>query len=132
MKTTNKFKLGRYVIGFQGFYYLIAGLWALISIESFNYIIGHIHENSFFEMHSIAAMSVVLGIYFIYSVKEKDWYKKNLNVSYLVIGIALAIIIVELIYLPSMGWNLFWLDLIEEFLIVISLIFVMKNGRRKT
>ena len=54
-------------------------------------------------MHSIAAISVVLGLYFIYSVKEKDWYKKNLNVLYLVVGIALSVVIIELIYLPSMG-----------------------------
>lgn len=129
MKRINKFKLGRYLIGFQGFYYLFTGIWALISIESFNYIVGHTHDNSFFEMHTIAAMSVVLGLFFIYSIKEKNWYKKNLNVAYLVMGITLSVIIIELIYLPSMGWNLFWLDLIEEFLIFILLIFVIKNGK---
>jgi hypothetical protein len=130
MRTISKFEFGRYVIGFQGFYYLLTGLWALISIESFNYIVGHAHDNSFFETHLLAAMSVVLGLFFIYSVREKNWYKKNFDTIYLVIGIALAIIIVELIYLPSMSWNLFWIDFIEEFLIIILLMFVIKNGRK--
>ena len=127
----DKFKLGRYVIGFQGFYYFLTGIWALISLSSFEKIVGHFHEGSAFEMHTIAAMSVVLGLFFIYSIKENDWYKKNFNVVYLVIGIALSVIVIELIYLPSMGWNLFWLDLIEEIIIVILLILVIKIRQKR-
>ena len=125
----DKFKLGRYAIGFQGLYYLLTGIWALISIDSFNYVVGHAHEGLPFEMHSIAAMSVVLGLYFIYSVREQNWYKSNKNIIYLVIGIALSVVLVELVYLPKMGWNLFWLDLIEEIIIIILLLLVVKNKK---
>ena len=41
--TIKKSTLGRYVIGLQGFYYLVTGLWALISIESFNSFVGRAH-----------------------------------------------------------------------------------------
>lgn len=123
----DKYKFGKYVIGFQGIYYLITGLWALVSIDFFNRVIGHAHEGLAFEMHSIAAMSVVLGLFFIYSVRKDDWFKSNKEIIYLVIGIALAVVVIELIYLPKMGWNLFWLDLIEEILIIISLLWVIKK-----
>ena len=125
--TIKKSTLGRYVIGLQGFYYLVTGLWALISIESFNSFVGHAHEGLPFEMHSIAAMSVVLGLYFIYSVRRPNWFKTNKDVVYLVVGIALAVVIIELVYLPAMGWNLFWLDLIEEIIIAALLLWVIKK-----
>jgi len=117
-----KYDFARYLIGFQGFYYFITGLWAIISIDHFNKIVGHAHEGLPFEMHSIAAMSVVLGLYFIYAVRKKDWFKKNKDVLYLVAGIALSVVVVELIYLPKMGWSLFWLDLVEEIAIVAALL----------
>ena len=123
----NKFKLGRYVIGFQGFYYLITGLWALLFLSNFERVVGHMHEGLPFEMHSIAAMSVVLGVYFIYSVRSRNWFKNNISIAYLVMGIALSVILVELFYLPKMGWNLFWVDLIEEILITLLLLWVIKK-----
>ena len=123
----NRFKLGRYVIAFQGFYYILTGLWALISLESFNVIVGHVHENNAFEMHSIAAMAVVLGLYYTYSVMEKDWFKNNFNIVYLVIGINLSIILVELFYFNTIKPTLFLLDFAEEIVITILLIFAIKR-----
>ena len=121
--------LGKYVIAFQGFYYLITGLWALIALDSFNRVVGHGHQGLAFEMHSIAAMSVVLGLYYISVVRKPDWFKKRIDVAYLVIGVALAVVIVEIVYLPLMGWNLFWLDLAEEVLIVLLLLWVIKKHK---
>lgn len=123
----NKFKLGGYVIGFQGFYYIITGLWALISIESFNQIVSHAHEGPAFEMHSIAAMAIVLGLYYLYSIRDKNWFKTKKDIIYLVIGINLAIILIELIYFSTIRGTLFLLDLIEEIIITILLFWVIKK-----
>ena len=122
-----KAKLGKYVIGFQGFYYFITGLWASISLESFNAVVGHTHPGPGFEMHSIAAMSVVLGLYYLHIVRKPDWFKTNRDIAYLVIGVALAVVLVELVYLPGMGFNLFWFDMVEEAIIAILLFGVVKK-----
>ncbi len=123
----NKSKFGKYVVGFQGLYYIVTGLWALISIESFNKIISHAHEGPAFEMHSIAAMALVLGLYYIYSVKDKNWFKTRKDIIYLVIGINLSIILVELIYFSAITGTLFLFDLIEEIIITILLLWIIKK-----
>ena len=122
----DKYKFGRYVIGFQGFYYLMTGLWATFFLSNFEKITMHTHDGLDFKLHMLAgAMIIVLGLYFIYSVRKKDWYKTN-DIIYLVIGISLAVVIIELVYLPGIVWNLFLVDLIEEIIIIILLLWVLR------
>lgn len=111
-------KIVKWILGLQGIYYSLAGLWALISLESFERFVRHFHEGLPFEMHSIAAMSLILGIFFILATED---LKKNILVVGLASGIALSVFIIEVIYLPSMPWNLFWLDMTEEFIVFLVL-----------
>ncbi len=119
MKKGTFSRVTRWALGLHGAYYLITGIWAIISLESFNRFVMHEHPGGAFEMHSIAAMAVVLGIAFIYAAHDIG---KNIPLVAVAFGIALAIILPELYYLPRMeGFNLFWFDLVEE--IVVAIIF---------
>tara|TARA_Y100000310_G_C20685077_1_gene818460 strand:+ start:2598 stop:2978 length:381 start_codon:yes stop_codon:yes gene_type:complete len=124
----NKEKIGGYVIRFHSIYYLILGIWATFFIESFGRITMHGHEGLDFKMHIIAgAMFIILGLYYLYSIRNKNWLKTNGDIIYLILGISLAMVIVELIYLPQKGLNLFWMDLIEETFIILSLLWILKK-----
>ncbi len=105
------------VLIFQGLYWSLTGIWAIVSLESFSRITRHFSEDAF-EMHSIAALAVVLGLFFIYGASKDHLLRPT---SFLLLGSAIAVIIPEVYYLPREGgFNLFWLDLIEE--IVVALI----------
>ncbi len=63
-------------------------------------------------MHSIAAMSLVIGLFFLWSSRKEELLRP---VGYLALGFVLAVMIPELIYLPQIGNPiLFWVDFIEE------------------
>jgi hypothetical protein len=124
----NKIKALTYLIRFQGFYYLITGIWATFFLSNFQKVTMHTHYNLDFGMHVLAgALIIVLGLFYIYSVKNKNWFKKSKDITYLVMGITLSIVIVELMYLPSLSWNLFWMDLVEELIIFISVLLLSKK-----
>ena len=92
----------------------------------------NVHYNLDFGMHILTGvLFIVLGLFYIFSVRNSNWFKTSKDIIYLVIGIALSIVLVELIYLPSLGWNLLWIDLIEELTILISIGLVYKIPRKK-
>ena len=104
-------KIVSWILALHGAYYALTGVWALISLESFNRVVGYVHIGNAFEMHSIAAMAIALGIVFMIAAKD---IKHNKLIVLTASLVALSVVIIEIIYLPGMGWNLFWLDLIEE------------------
>jgi len=122
-------KFVQIILGLHALYYIFTGMWALVSIDSFNAVVGHFHEGLPFEMHSIALMSMVLGFAFLYAAYH---LKKEKTLVFLALGIALAVIAVEIAYLPRMGWNLFWLDMIEEIIVSAILGFYLFNKPQKS
>lgn len=105
------------VLSFQGLYYVITGLWAMISLDSFSRVTEHYGDP--FEMHSIAAMAFVIGVFFLWSA-FKAWLRRP--VGLLALGFVLAIMIPELIYLPKLGNPpLFWVDFALEGVIGVLL-----------
>lgn len=117
-------KLLKSVLIFQGFYYSLTALWAIFALDHFARVTG-LHPESLntvgrFEMYSIAGMSLVLGIFFIFASRQR---KLLWPVAWLVLGIALSVAVVELIFLPQIGNPpLFWLDFAEESIIGLLLI----------
>ena len=110
MNFQKKIPILKVTLIFQGFYYFLTGLWAIVSLDSFSRITEHYGEP--FEMHSIAAMALVIGLFLLWGS-----FKEGLRrpAGFLVLGLVLAIMIPELIYLPQMGNPiLFWIDFIEE------------------
>src|SRR3990170_1675129 len=103
-------KVLRWVLGWQGAYYILVGLWAIIDLGSFSGVTNHHGEP--FEMHSIAAMALVLGGAFLYAARRPE---ENRPLVVLALATALGVVLPEAYYLPRMEeWNLFWLDLGEE------------------
>ena len=116
-----KTKILKFVLIFQGLYYSITGFWVIVSLDSFSRITKHHGEP--FEMHSMAALVLVLGLFFIWSALKENLQR---SVGFLVLGSAIAIIIPELMYLPQMGNHiLFWADFIEESIVAILLASVL-------
>lgn len=112
----------KYILAIQGLYYSLTGLWAIVSLESFLRLTGHSGDP--FDMHSIAAMSFIIGLFFLWSSRNEELLRPA---GFLALGFVLAVIIPELIYLPRLGNPpLFWLDFAEEtivgILIAISLL----------
>jgi len=105
-----KTKILKFTLIFQGLYYFLTGLWAIVNIDSFSRITGHYGEP--FEMHSIAAMAFVIGLFLLWSAFKEELRRPA---GFLIIGFVFAIMIPELIYLPKMGNPiLFWIDFVEE------------------
>ncbi len=110
MNFQKKTKILKVTLIFQGFYYFLTGLWAIVNLDSFLRITEHYGEP--FEMHSIAAMALVIGLFLLWSAFKEDLRRPA---GFLALGLVLAIMIPELIYLPKMGNPiLFWIDFIEE------------------
>lgn len=93
----------------QGLYYGLTGLWAIISLDSFSKITQHYGDP--FEMHSIAALAVVLGMAFIWGALQRNHL---VFVGWLVFGSALAVIIPEAVYFSEIKNTLFLWGLCEE------------------
>lgn len=120
-------KLLPWVLGFQGAYYALTGLWALVSLESFSRVTGHAGDP--FEMHSIAAMALVLGLFFIRSAREPSLRRPA---GALALGIAVAVLVPELIYLPQIGNPvLFWVDFAEETAVAVVLAAILLPPRKR-
>lgn len=114
-------KILKFVLIFQGLYYSIVGLWVIVSLDSFSRITNHYGDA--FDTHAFAALVLVLGLFFIYSATKENLQRP---IGFLALGIAIAIIIPEIIYLPQIGNPiLFWLDFVEELLIVGILSFLL-------
>lgn len=116
-----KSKILKFILIFQGLYYFLTGFWAIVNLKSFSQITEHHGEP--FEMYSIAGMAFVIGLFLLWSAFKEELRRPA---GFLVIGLVLAIMIPELIYLPKMGNPiLFWLDFVEEgiigFLVAFSL-----------
>jgi hypothetical protein len=93
----------------QGFFYLATNLWALVSTASF---LSYANPSGdLFEARSFAALSLVLAIFFLVGAWRKDLLRPA---SFLGLGSAAAIVLVELFHVPSLGWSLLWVDFFVE------------------
>ncbi len=114
-------KMLKIILIFQGLYYVLTGLWAIVSLDSFSRITEHYGDA--FEMYSIAGMALVVGLFFIWAA-----YKEELRrpAGFLALGLVLAIVVPELIYLPKIGNPiLFWVDFAEESVVGLILIYFL-------
>jgi hypothetical protein len=103
----------RYLLTFHGLYALTFNLWALIGTASFLARVDP--AGSLFQARSFAALCIVLGAYFLAGAWRADLRKPA---AFLGLGSSLAIALVALFHLPTLGWTLQWLD----FLIQLGLV----------
>ncbi len=116
-----KNKFIRFVLGFQGLYYLVTGGWAIVSLESFSGFTGHYGDA--FEMHSMATLIVALGLFFLWGAANENLARPA---GFLALGSAIAVALPELIHLPGENISvLFWLDFAEETSVAAVLAFLL-------
>lgn len=102
-------RLLRYILGMQGMLYLATNLWGLIGTHSF--ILQTNPLADIFETRRFAALGFVISIFFLAGVWRKDLLKPA---AFLGLGSSLAVLLVELFHLPSLGWSLLWIDLLAQ------------------
>ena len=107
----------RPVLTFQGFFYLAVNLWALLATPHFLSLNNP--QANLFEVRSFAALSSVLAIFFLVGSWRTDLLRPA---SFLGLGSALAIVLVELFHLPALGWTLLWFDLLIEIVLAVTYI----------
>ena len=110
-------KLLKAVLIWQGLYYGLTGLWAIVSLETFSLITRHPIEDAF-DMHSIAALAVVLGIAFVWGAYDERY---RFFAAVLALLSAIAIIVPELFYFSEIKNTLFVPDLAEETIVAVLL-----------
>jgi len=120
-----------YILTFQGAYYVFTALWAIAALDHFSRVTG-LHAEGLdltdrFEMYSIAALALVLGLFFIWGAAKENLQRPA---GFLALGSAVAVIVPELIYLPQIGNPiLFWLDFAEESVVALLLVYLLfKSG----
>ena len=107
-------------LSFLGIYYLITGLWGIISINSFIDIVWQktFELHSIFLMHTLSLLFVILGLFFLLGAR------KNLTVIYGFAGeVALALFLVELYYLKHVRGSLLFYDLFVEGILGVLLLY---------
>ena len=112
----------RVLLLWQGLYYGVTGIWALVALDSFSQVTGD-HGDAF-DMHSIAALAVVLGIAFIRGAMGG---KHLVFAGWLLLGSAMAVIVPELIYFSEIKGTLFLVDLLEEVSVAVIATFALRN-----
>lgn len=111
-------KLFRTILFWQGLYYVVTGLWAIVSLESFSVITRHEVHGDAFEMQSIAALAGVLGLFFVWGARRLELRRPA---AWLALGSAVAIIVLELVYFSEIRGTLFVPDLFEESFVAVLL-----------
>ncbi|HVW67089.1 MAG TPA: hypothetical protein VHA78_05185 [Candidatus Peribacteraceae bacterium] len=111
-------KLLRQALTFQGIFYLLTGLWALVATPHFLSFTNP--AGDLFQAQSFAALIIVIAIFFLVGAWRADLLRPA---SFLGFGIALAIVLVELFHLPAIGWTLLWFDFAVE--IALSLVYIV-------
>lgn len=106
----------------QGIYYGVTGIWALVALGSFSRLTGDSGDP--FDMRSISALALVLGIAFIRGAMLEKYL---VFAGWLLLGSALAVIIPELIYFDEIWGTLFLADLLEEVCVAIATIFTLRQ-----
>lgn len=124
---TMRQKILKFALYFQGLYWGLSGLWAIVALDHFSRVTGlhpePLNVTSRFEMISIATLALALALFFIWGARNKALLKPA---ALLAAGTAIAVIIPEAIYLPQMeGIFLFWLDFLEEIVITVVILGVL-------
>jgi hypothetical protein len=116
------FKLAKLVLFFQGGYYLVTGLWSLISVESFSVFTQY--RGDFFLKQTAGLLFSIIGGIFLYFA-SKNILVKELSIFALLN--VLGVMLIEAYYVPKVGnpfpfWLDFGLEAVIGTLILINLI----------
>ena len=113
----------KFLLLFQGLYYVLTGLWALFALEHFMAFTRH--RGDAFDMTSIAALAVALGAVFIAASRRPESHPL---VIWLLFGSAVAVVAPEILFLSEIRHSLFFYDIFEEAAVaVLTLPFLLKR-----
>ena len=107
----------RWVLAAQGIYYIVTGLWPLLHFSSFASVVAF--RVNPFQAHVFAALIIVIGGSLLEATRREP---PGPFPTMLGIGVASAIALVSLVWLPRLGVaSLLWADLAVEVAFAIAL-----------
>ncbi|RJQ65710.1 MAG: hypothetical protein C4519_27390 [Desulfobacteraceae bacterium] len=106
----------RFVVWIQGLYYLVMGLWPVLNIGSFEEVTGP--KTDLWLVKTVGILIVVCGFVLVLSAYRR---RIRLEVAFLGIGIALALIIIELVYVTIGTISpIYLLDAVVQALLIVG------------
>ena len=108
--------MGRYVVWIQGLYYLLNGLWPLLSISAFQAVTGS--KTDLWLVNTIGLLLMVTGLVLTMAAYRG---RVDLQIAVLGIGTALSLAAVELVYVfKGTISTIYLLDMVIEILFVVG------------
>jgi hypothetical protein len=113
---------------FHGLYYLLSGVWPLLSITSFQLVTGP--KTDIWLVKTIGLLLMVSGFVLALAAYRR---RINLEIVVLAIGDALALILVELVYWSSGTISaIYLLDAVLEVLLIIGWILMWHRTKKSS
>jgi hypothetical protein len=105
--------ISKYLLAAHGVYYIVTALWAVLFLDSFSLVLGHQPHVALygFVIQTFGMVLVGLGTIYVLGAMKK---LETRTVLLLAAMTSTAIVLMELWYLPKMGFTLFTLDMIQE------------------
>jgi uncharacterized membrane protein YfcA len=119
-------KFARILPWFHGLYYLISGVWPLLSITSFQLVTGP--KTDIWLVKTVGLLLMVSG-----SVLALAAYRRRINpeIVVLAIGNAFALIMIELVYWSSGTISaIYLLDAVLEVLLIIGWLLMWRRMKK--
>ncbi len=114
----------RLLLCWQGLYYGVTGIWALADLAGFSRATKNTGDA--LDMHSIAALALVLGIAFIWGALRE---KQTLFAGWLLVGSCVAVLLPEAVHFSDVRGTLFFLDFVEEIAVALVALYTLTRWR---
>lgn len=108
------FSLLDWVLGIQGSYYVLTGIWPFMHLSSFEAVTGP--KNNIFLLHMVSALIIVIGIALLLSIRQE----KTRSIIFLATGSPLAFMVIEIIYRAQIHW-VYFLDFAVEVILLAAI-----------
>ncbi len=112
-----------YIIGAQGLYYLVTGLWPIIHLSSFEVVTGP--KASIFLLYMISFLTVVIAITLLLSFNKE----KSREIIFLSLASPLAFMINEVLFRGQIR-GIYFLDFAIEVIFIALILFGVWTTRK--
>ena len=123
-RTLDRWRLLRLVLGLQGLYYLLAGLWPLLHLRSFVWVFGE--KRDLFQLDVTSALIIAIGAILLLTAARRT--RPDGLLVLLAAASAASLALVELSHAGAIR-PVVWLDFAVELLFVVALAVIYLTAR---
>ncbi len=115
--------LFEWVLGIQGTYYLITGLWPFLHLRSFETVTGP--KDDIFLLHMTSALIIVIAGALLLSLRQE----KTPPVLFLAVFSPVAFMFIEILYRSQINWTYF-IDFAIQAVILAALVYSYVKSKK--